>query len=44
LVQALGGGWNVKELPAASKVTSKEAAQQVNDVQPASADATSTQQ
>ncbi|HTW63910.1 MAG TPA: efflux transporter outer membrane subunit [Bryobacteraceae bacterium] len=26
LVQALGGGWNVADLPAASKVTSKEAA------------------
>jgi NodT family efflux transporter outer membrane factor (OMF) lipoprotein len=28
LVQALGGGWNATELPAASKVTSNEAARQ----------------
>ncbi len=33
LVQALGGGWNANELPAASKVASKAAAQQVNEVQ-----------
>jgi len=33
LVQALGGGWSVNELPAASTVTSKEAAQKVNEVQ-----------
>ncbi len=42
LVQALGGGWKVAELPAALKITSKEAARQVNDVQPAVTDSTST--
>ena len=31
LVQALGGGWNVAELPAPSKVRSKEAVQKVSD-------------
>ncbi len=31
LVQALGGGWNVTELPAAAQVTSKETPRQVND-------------
>ena len=30
LVQALGGGWNVTELPAASQVTSKETPRQVS--------------
>jgi outer membrane protein TolC len=44
LVQALGGGWNSTQLPPASKITSKEAAQQVNDVQPAATDSTSTRQ
>ena len=31
LVQALGGGWNVTELPAPSKVTAKETVSQVSD-------------
>jgi hypothetical protein len=30
LVQALGGGWDVTQLPAASKVTSNAAAKQVS--------------
>jgi outer membrane protein TolC len=33
LVQALGGGWNASQLPEASTVTSKEAAQKVSEVQ-----------
>jgi NodT family efflux transporter outer membrane factor (OMF) lipoprotein len=33
LVQALGGGWNASQLPEASTVTSKEAAQKVNETQ-----------
>lgn len=33
LVQALGGGWNSTELPAASKVTTSQAASQVQEVQ-----------
>jgi NodT family efflux transporter outer membrane factor (OMF) lipoprotein len=33
LIQALGGGWDVGQLPEASKVTSKEAAQKVNEAQ-----------
>ncbi len=46
LIQALGGGWNASELPAAAKVTSKEAAQKVNEVPQASSQpaSTSTQQ
>jgi NodT family efflux transporter outer membrane factor (OMF) lipoprotein len=45
LVQALGGGWNVSELPAAAKVTSKDAAQKVNEIPQAAPEpaATSTQ-
>ena len=35
LVQALGGGWNATELPAASQVTSKETPRQVNEIPPA---------
>jgi NodT family efflux transporter outer membrane factor (OMF) lipoprotein len=31
LIQALGGGWNVTELPAARQVTSKEAPRQAGD-------------
>jgi outer membrane protein TolC len=31
LVQALGGGWNVSELPTPAQVTSKEAPRQVSD-------------
>lgn len=34
LVQALGGGWDVARLPAASEITSKEAADQVSDTPP----------
>jgi NodT family efflux transporter outer membrane factor (OMF) lipoprotein len=33
LVQALGGGWNASQLPEPSKVTSKEAAQKLSEVQ-----------
>jgi outer membrane protein TolC len=31
LVQALGGGWNARELPAPSKVSGKEAVGNVSD-------------
>jgi NodT family efflux transporter outer membrane factor (OMF) lipoprotein len=31
LIQALGGGWDVTQLPAASKVTTQEAVRQVSD-------------
>jgi NodT family efflux transporter outer membrane factor (OMF) lipoprotein len=31
LIQALGGGWDARQLPAASQVTSKEASRQVAD-------------
>jgi outer membrane protein TolC len=30
LVQALGGGWNVSQLPSAGKITSSAAAKQVS--------------
>ncbi len=33
LVQALGGGWNVSDLPAASKVTTKDAVSQTSSTQ-----------
>jgi hypothetical protein len=42
LVQALGGGWNVSELPAAAKVTSKDAAQKVNEIPQAAPEPAST--
>ena len=29
LIQALGGGWNVTQLPSPSQVTSKETARQI---------------
>jgi hypothetical protein len=31
LIQALGGGWNVTELPAASQIRSQETPRQVAD-------------
>jgi NodT family efflux transporter outer membrane factor (OMF) lipoprotein len=42
LVQALGGGWNATQLPAPSKITTKEAARQVENIPQASSATTST--
>ena len=33
LVQALGGGWNASELPAPSKITTKDAVSQTSSTQ-----------